>query len=93
MSETKSSKKDTTKVEKTKVEKTETKPASEAGSVDKSTDKTSDKSVTAPKSASQTSISHFSSVSTDKYRSGWANIFSGKKTSKTTKSKIPIERD
>ena len=88
MSETKSSKKDTKKVE-----KTESKPASEAGSVDKSTDKTSDKSVTAPKSASQTSISHFSSVSTDKYRSGWANIFSGKKTSKTTKSKIPIERD
>jgi len=77
MSETKSSKKDTTKVE-----KTESKPASEAGSVDKSTDKTSDKSVTAPKSSSQISISHFSSVSTDEYRSGWANIFSGKKTSK-----------
>ena len=27
------------------------------------------------KSASQTSISHFSSVSTDEYRSGWQNIF------------------
>ena len=91
MSETKASKKNTTKVEKN-AEKTESKPASEAGSVDKSTDKTSDESVAAPKSASQISISHFSSVSTDEYRSGWANIFGGKKTSKKTKSKMPTER-
>ena len=88
MSETKASKKNTTK----KVEKTESKPASEAGSVEKSTDKTSDESVAAPKSTSQISISHFSSVSTDEYRSGWANIFGGKKTSKKTKSKMPTER-
>ena len=87
MSETKASKKNTPKVE-----KTESKPASEAGSVDKSTDKTSDESVAAPKSASQISISHFSSVSTNEYRSGWANIFGGKKTSKKTKSKMPTER-
>ena len=87
MSKTKASKKNTTKVE-----KTESKPASEAGSVDNSTNKTSDESVAAPKSASQISISHFSSVSTDEYRSGWANIFGGKKTSKKTKSKKPTER-
>jgi len=82
MSETKALKKDTAKVE-----KTPSKPVSEAGSVEKSADKISDKSVTAPKSASQTSISHFSNVTTKEYRSGWANIFGGKKTSNKTKSK------
>ena len=43
-------------------------------------DKTSDKK---PQSASQSSISHFSSVSTPEYRQGWDQIFG------TSKSKIP----
>lgn len=35
------------------------------------------KSVSKPKSASQSSTSHFSSVSTPQYRSGWDDIFGG----------------
>ena len=51
------------------------------------TTKTDKKSVDtpAPKSASQSSISHFSSVSTPEYRSGWDNIFGAK--SETRKSR------
>ena len=45
-------------------------------------DKTSDKK---PQSASQSSISHFSSVSTPEYRQGWDQIFG------TSKSKIPLD--
>ncbi|MDS9948947.1 MAG: hypothetical protein RI860_04420, partial [Planktomarina sp.] len=42
----------------------------------KSADSSTPKSVSPPKSASQSSISHFSSVSTPQYRSGWNSIFS-----------------
>ncbi|MEP0942776.1 MAG: hypothetical protein ABJH63_01590 [Rhizobiaceae bacterium] len=35
-----------------------------------------------PKSASQTSISHFSSVATPEYRAGWDSIFGQSKSSK-----------
>ena len=35
----------------------------------------------APKSASERSISHFSSVSTPAYKAGWDSIFGGSKTS------------
>ena len=59
-----------TEVTKTTVDKTETTNA-ESKSVDSSTTK----SVSPPKSAAQSSISHFSSVSTPQYRSGWDNIF------------------
>ena len=49
---------------------------------DKSTETTQDskttKDKTPPKSASQSSISHFSSVSTPAYRSGWEQIFGNK---------------
>jgi len=41
----------------------------------------------APKSASQSSISHFSSVSTPAYRSGWNSIFGAGDSTKKTKSK------
>ena len=41
----------------------------------KSADSSTPKSVSPPKSASQSSISHFSSVSTPQYRSGWNSIF------------------
>ena len=62
----------TTDIQKTDAVKTDT-PAS---------DKTSDKK---PQSASQSSISHFSSVSTPEYRQGWDQIFG------TSKSKIPLD--
>ncbi len=39
----------------------------------------------APKSASQTSISHFSSVSTPEYRYGWNKIFGKPDTEKSMK--------
>jgi len=46
-------------------------------------DSAAKKAEPAAKSASQTSISHFSSVSTPQYRSGWDHIFgSGKKSRK-----------
>ena len=48
------------------------------------------------KSASQTSISHFSSVSTPEYRSGWNKIFGNShtgKTSKTLKSSYERRKD
>ena len=41
----------------------------------------------APKSASQASISHFSSVSTPQYRSGWDKIFSKSPDQKPTAEK------
>ena len=51
-------------------------------STEKSTETTQDskttKDKTPPKSASQSSISHFSSVSTPAYRSGWEQIFGNK---------------
>ena len=88
MGELKKSKKTPAKEKKSvknteKVDKSGGKSVSETNSIDKSKDKISDKSVEAPKSASQRSISHFSSVSTKEYRSGWANIFSKKKPGKT----------
>ena len=42
----------------------------------------------APKSASQTSISHFSSVSTPEYRSGWDKIFGKSKLEKSPPEKV-----
>jgi hypothetical protein len=71
-SEVVSKKIETTKtdVAKTTVDKTETTNA-ESKPVDNSTTK----STSSPKSAAQSSISHFSSVSTPQYRSGWSNIF------------------
>ena len=48
------------------------------------TDKTS-KVGSAKKSASQLSISHFSSVSTPEYREGWERIWGGKKSGETLK--------
>ena len=59
-----------TEVAKTTVDKAETTNA-ESKSVDSSTTK----SASSPKSAAQSSISHFSSVSTPQYRSGWDIIF------------------
>ena len=66
----------------------ETSKSSTGASEGNSTDQTSEKSSTSNKSASQTSISHFSSVSTKEYRSGWEAIFGSGKISKSpTKGK------
>lgn len=59
-----------TEVAKTTVDKTETTNAES-----KSADSSTTKSDSSPKSAAQSSISHFSSVSTPQYRSGWDTIF------------------
>jgi hypothetical protein len=56
-------------------------------SAEKSSDVASDKTATPNKSASQASISHFSSVTTKEYRSGWEAIFGPKKSQKKIKSK------
>jgi hypothetical protein len=57
---------------KTDVPKTET-----VNTETKAVENSVSKSVSQPKSASQSSTSHFSSVSTPQYRSGWNNIFGG----------------
>ena len=48
-------------------------------------DKTSYKPDATPKSASQISLSHFSSVSTPEYRAGWQRIFGNSKETKKQK--------
>ena len=73
--------------------KSEQKSTSENSSDDKTKDKASDKPVEAPKSASQLSISHFSSVSTPEYRSGWDNIFGDESNGKKINSKQSIKSD
>jgi hypothetical protein len=61
--------------------------ASADKSSDASSDKTADKTPAPNKSASQTSISHFSSVATKEYRSGWAAIFGSNQSQKKTSTK------
>jgi len=71
------------KADTSSVNKTETATVgkTETSTVDKTEALTIDKTVNAaepsPKSASQSSISHFSSVSTPEYRAGWERIFGG----------------
>ena len=60
---------------KTEVVKTEVASTEAANTEIKTADGSASKAVSQPKSASQSSISHFSSVSTPQYRSGWNNIF------------------
>ena len=85
MSEVKAQKKVSTEPQKAKTDKAEagTKGASETT---KSADTTVEKTDSAPKSASQSSISHFSSVSTPAYKKGWENIFGRSKNTRTTAS-------
>jgi hypothetical protein len=75
MNEVKANGKAATESKKSKAEKPATKPT-EADKTVKTADTTpADKPKAAPKSASQSSISHFSSVSTPAYKSGWDSIF------------------
>ena len=64
-----------TKVVKTEVVKAEVASTEATNTETKAVDNSVSKAVSEPKSASQSSISHFSSVSTPQYRSGWNNIF------------------
>jgi hypothetical protein len=82
MSEAKTPKKESKKSSKTeKTEKTESKTTPD------SAEKSSNETKTANKSASQSSISHFSSVATKEYRSGWESIFGNNKAGKKARSK------
>ncbi len=76
MSDTKTAKKTETKADKKDKSETKSDTKSETGSTGATN-----------KSASQTSISHFSSVTTKEYRSGWEEIFGKKKNTKKAKSK------
>ena len=80
--ETTSKKNETSKTEASKTEASKTEvvktdvPSTEAADTEtKTADDSASKAVSQTKSASQSSISHFSSVSTPQYRSGWNNIF------------------
>ena len=64
-----------TEVAKTEVVRTDVPSAEAADTETKTADDSASKAVSQTKSASQSSISHFSSVSTPQYRSGWNNIF------------------
>jgi hypothetical protein len=100
MSDAKISKNDSKTKKKSADKEIKTSPDAGAAAADKGADKSDDKSSDQSanstteksgdskgqvnKSASQTSISHFSSVSTEEYRSGWANIFGNTKSTKKT---------
>ena len=75
MSDAKTPKKAETKSKKNEATKTEVASAEAANTEIKTADGSTSKAVSQPQSASQSSISHFSSVSTPQYRSGWNNIF------------------
>ena len=75
MSDAKTPKKAETKSKKNEATKTEVASTEAANTEIKTADGSASKAVSQPKSASQSSISHFSSVSTPQYRSGWNNIF------------------
>ena len=85
MSEKKSTKKSVKDAKSTEVKKenseknTEVKKENSEKNTETAQDSKTTKEKTSPKSASQSSISHFSSVSTPAYRSGWEQIFGNKK--------------
>ena len=83
MSEVKVQEKVSTAPQKAKTEKSETGTNEATKSADTTVAKKTD---AAPKSASQTSISHFSSVSTPAYKEGWESIFGRSKIDRITAS-------
>lgn len=90
-----SSKKTTPDANKGKVESvaktTETSTVDKAGS--STADKTANKAEAAPKSASQASLSHFSSVSTPEYRAGWQRIFGGGEVNQKEEQEVSNENE
>ena len=90
-----SSKKTTPDANKGKVEPvaktTDTSTVDKAGS--STADKTANKAEAAPKSASQASLSHFSSVSTPEYRAGWQRIFGGGEVNQKEEQEVSNENE
>jgi len=90
-----SSKKTTPDANKGKVESvaktTDTSAVDKAGS--STADKTANKAEAAPKSASQASLSHFSSVSTPEYRAGWQRIFGGGEVNQKEEQEVSNENE
>ena len=90
-----SSKKTTPDANKGKVESvaktTDTSTVDKAGS--STADKTANKAEAAPKSASQASLSHFSSVSTPEYRAGWQRIFGGGEVNQKEEQEVSNENE
>ena len=90
-----SSKKTTPDANKGKVESvaktTDTSTVDKAGS--STADKTANKAEAAPKSASQASLSHFSSVSTPEYRAGWQRIFGGGEVNEKEEQEVSNENE
>ena len=90
-----SSKKTTSETNKVKLESSA--KTTDTSKVDKTGSSTADKTVTkseaAPKSASQTSLSHFSSVSTPEYRAGWQRIFGGGEVNQKEEQEVSNENE
>ena len=90
-----SSKKTTSETNKAKLESsaktTDTSTVDKAGS--STADKTANKAEAAPKSASQASLSHFSSVSTPEYRAGWQRIFGGGEVNQKEEQEVSNENE
>ena len=90
-----SSKKTTSETNKAKLESsaktTDTSKVDKTGS--STADKTATKQEAAPKSASQTSLSHFSSVSTPEYRAGWQRIFGGGEVNQKEEQEVSNENE
>lgn len=90
-----SSKKTTSETNKAKLESSA--KTTDTSKVDKTGSSTADKTVTkseaAPKSASQTSLSHFSSVSTPEYRAGWQRIFGGGEVNQKEEQEVSNENE
>ena len=77
MSDAKTPKKAETVSKKNELTKTDVAKTKKVNTETKAVENSVSTSVSQPKSASQSSTSHFSSVSTPQYRSGWNNIFGG----------------
>ena len=93
MSEAKTPKKAETVAKKSEPAKTEVSKTETASTETKPVDSSASKSISQPKSASQSSTSHFSSVSTPQYRSGWDNIFGDGTGAKQTVSDKVTKND
>lgn len=92
MSTTKISKENSSK--KTTPDANKGKVESVAKPTDTSTaDKTANKAEAVPKSASQASLSHFSSVSTPEYRAGWQRIFGGGEVNQKEEQEVSNENE
>ena len=77
MSDAKTPKKTETVSKKNELTKADVVKTEKVNTETKAVESSAPKPVSQPKSASQSSTSHFSSVSTPQYRSGWDNIFGG----------------